>query len=1219
MKYNISELVLKANGFDKFNPMQAAVLKEGFEKNIVVSAPTASGKTVVAELFALESVLNEGKKVIYTCPLRALASEHYSDFKKKYSIQGSLTKIKFAVSTGDLDSNSSYLKNFDVIMTTYEKLASLLRHKSEWLSDVGCIIIDELHELDSDRGPVLEIALTQLRTNNPKIKILGLSATIPNAKELADWLDAKLVLSDYRPTKLREGVLSGSETQFNDGSKENGELEELINENLSNNKQLLFFMNSRKKAEQLARKLSEQTKKFVEKDVEQLEKISESILNVLESPTEQCSSLAGSIKLGSAFHHAGLVNEQREIVEDNFRKGKIKILCATPTLCLHPDTELWQGNTQTKVSEFSKLNNRLIALKGNDSLSVRPQAVIKNYNTCKMITLTSSAGHTITLTENHQVLVKRGGKKILIEARNCKKRDIIATVGKLWTPRPTNYNIGYFTINNPFSEMPLNENITYFIGAMLGDGCSGMDRENGKLLFKDAPSIVGRDNEIFLHVQKMCKAFNLHYREGKNSYGVPTLTLSKRKWFRLFLANSGVLIGQKKYVCDELKRCKKKEVTALLRGLFDTDGCVEARGRVSFSNSSTHLIKDVQRLLLDFGIVSLIVPKKGRAIHITEKEYHSKDYFELVIANNTSLLKFADEIGFGIQRKQDALNRIRSKIISNTHYVQCKKCGYSLCADLFSGRTKEQKVWGQQKQKVINFLGKNNQATSFELEKVLGFKPYKGEKRLDHHFELIERVRIGNSKLWRLNKIGQQVYLLMQKNEGNLFTAKLESCPICKSLLNTKTKCEWREGYFEGDIFWDYVRKISTNSSSSCPVVYDVVLPNNGSTDHLFVANGFFVHNSAGVNTPADVVIIPTLYRFDKYGMNLISVREYKQMAGRSGRPKFSSEGKSIVVSNDENQRDMIMEKFVNGKIEVIESKLSIIPILRTHVLALIATDYIYDIKSIEKFFEKTLYAHQLQSMGELLDNVIEIIDDLIEYKFVDKKEDKYKATLLGKRVSDLFLDPDSANELITALCAKKTFTSFSYLYAWVNCTEFSPWIRPPKNTHPILMEEMSSRMELLPFSQEKILFEPESLEKFFSAMMLELWINEKKEQDLFKEYDLAPGLLFGKNQIIEWLSYSTIELAKALGQDRHLVAAQKLGKRVKYGVKEELLSLVELKGIGRARARKLFMAGIKKPSEVKASMDKVEALLGKKVSTELAKQFSSTKSSNSDFQSALN
>jgi helicase len=121
--------------------------------------------------------------------------------------------------------------------------------------------------------------------------------------------------------------------------------------------------------------------------------------------------------------------------------------------------------------------------------------------------------------------------------------------------------------------------------------------------------------------------------------------------------------------------------------------------------------------------------------------------------------------------------------------------------------------------------------------------------------------------------------------------------------------------------------------------------------------------------------------------------------------------------------------------------------------------------------------------------------------------------------------------------------------------------------------------------------------------MMLLEWIKEKKENELFTEFALAPGTLFGKTQILEWLAYSTIELSKVLHEERHLVAVEKLSRRIKYGVKEELLLLVELKGIGRARARKLFNSGIKTPSEAKNNLEKVEMILGKKVSQELEKQ----------------
>ncbi|MFA5741782.1 MAG: hypothetical protein WC874_02770, partial [Candidatus Izemoplasmatales bacterium] len=265
--------------------------------------------------------------------------------------------------------------------------------------------------------------------------------------------------------------------------------------------------------------------------------------------------------------------------------------------------------------------------------------------------------------------------------------------------------------------------------------------------------------------------------------------------------------------------------------------------------------------------------------------------------------------------------------------------------------------------------------------------------------------------------------------------------------------------------------------------------------------------------------------------------------------------------------------------------------------------------KSVEAFFSKTFYAKQFGEMAELLEKIIEIIKSFEEFGFVKKSGSmdpllaRYETTSLGKKVSDLFLDPESAYALVQALRAKKTFTPFSYLFTWANCLEFSPWLKVSKKAEPMLWEEINSRSDEVPFSQEKILFEPESVNKFFSAMMLEQWIEEKREQELFEEYGVLPGTLFGKARIIEWLAHSTIELSKVLGLERHLVPAKKLSERIKYGVKEELLQLVQLKGIGRVRARRLFNAGITRPSEVKKNLAKVEAMFGKGISLQLEKQ----------------
>jgi len=198
-------------GFEEFRPSQFKAIQQGlFDcKNLLVCTPTASGKTLVGELAFLNGIFERKGMAIYVVPLKALASEKYKEFKKKYP------ELKVAISLGDLDSEDIYLETYDVIITTSEKLDSLLRHKSPWISSVNTLIVDEIHLLnDISRGPTLEVVITLLRMLVKNLQIVGLSATIGNPEELASWLDAELVIDDWRPVKLKQGVFLDDEIKF---------------------------------------------------------------------------------------------------------------------------------------------------------------------------------------------------------------------------------------------------------------------------------------------------------------------------------------------------------------------------------------------------------------------------------------------------------------------------------------------------------------------------------------------------------------------------------------------------------------------------------------------------------------------------------------------------------------------------------------------------------------------------------------------------------------------------------------------------------------------------------------------------------------------------------------------------------------------------------------------------------------------------------------------
>ncbi len=189
----------------KLRKIQREAVKK-INSNLVVCSPTGSGKTWIAEVAMLNTILNRKKKVVYVVPLKALANEKYKDFKTKYNF------LKIAKSTGDLDKKDN-LSSFDLIIATSEKIDSLIRHNAEWLKDIGLVIADEIHLLnDPKRGPTLEIVLTHFKDK----QIIGLSATIGNAEEIAKWLNAKLIKSDERPVKLEYGVLYDNKLLFDE-------------------------------------------------------------------------------------------------------------------------------------------------------------------------------------------------------------------------------------------------------------------------------------------------------------------------------------------------------------------------------------------------------------------------------------------------------------------------------------------------------------------------------------------------------------------------------------------------------------------------------------------------------------------------------------------------------------------------------------------------------------------------------------------------------------------------------------------------------------------------------------------------------------------------------------------------------------------------------------------------------------------------------------------
>ncbi|UUX91301.1 ATP-dependent DNA helicase [Methanoplanus endosymbiosus] len=320
----LAEAYEKRGITDLYPPQEECVSSGLFEgANLLISIPTASGKTLVAEM-AMHHHISGNGKCLYVVPLRALASEKFDEFSERGA--------KIGIATGDLDRRDDYLGRNEIIIATSEKVDSLLRNGAGWLKSVSCLILDEAHLIDSpDRGATLEMVITKLRYLNPEMQIIALTATIGNPKIFAGWLNATLVKSEWRPVDLKEGIFYRNSIFFGEELKAITPVTKHEDVNLcldciKDGGQCLVFVNSRRNAESFAKRMAQALKPEKSELPDLKKKLEEA------ADTEMGKTLAVCAGYGAAFHHAGMKREQRAIIEKNFRNGNIKVISSTPTL-----------------------------------------------------------------------------------------------------------------------------------------------------------------------------------------------------------------------------------------------------------------------------------------------------------------------------------------------------------------------------------------------------------------------------------------------------------------------------------------------------------------------------------------------------------------------------------------------------------------------------------------------------------------------------------------------------------------------------------------------------------------------------------------------------------------------------------------------------------------------------------------------------------------------
>jgi helicase len=333
----------KAAGHQELLPIQQIAVRKGKVldgKSAVIFSPTSSGKTFVGEMAAVQTA-RQNRRAIYLVPQKALAEEKFLEFTRKYGSFG----IRVVISSRDRQEfdRDIYRGRFHIAVVVYEKMQALMVASPAMLRNVGLVVVDELQMIgDKTRGAGLEILLTKILLAQDKPQIIGLSAVLGNAKQLADWMGAELCEDHRRPVELRKGVLQGGTFHYVEHNSGKEGKEDLSNADggddraytlvsqvrylVEKGEQCLVFCKSKTECVEIAREIADGLKcKPADQTLDELRFLEDSLGKDL---------LAEMLSRGVAYHNADLDWEQREIIERWFRQGEIKVVCATSTLAV---------------------------------------------------------------------------------------------------------------------------------------------------------------------------------------------------------------------------------------------------------------------------------------------------------------------------------------------------------------------------------------------------------------------------------------------------------------------------------------------------------------------------------------------------------------------------------------------------------------------------------------------------------------------------------------------------------------------------------------------------------------------------------------------------------------------------------------------------------------------------------------------------------------------
>jgi helicase len=302
-----------------------------------------------------------------------------------------------------------------------------------------------------------------------------------------------------------------------------------------------------------------------------------------------------------------------------------------------------------------------------------------------------------------------------------------------------------------------------------------------------------------------------------------------------------------------------------------------------------------------------------------------------------------------------------------------------------------------------------------------------------------------------------------------------------------------------------------------------------------------------------------------------MSIMEYKQLCGRAGRPGYDKEGLAVIIAKNSRQRSLYMNKYILGELEPVTSRLQDQRSLRFHMLGLVASGY-GGKDAINGLLSKTLAVKQ--EGRSLLDKAHSALLYLEASKFIKSNDGSYSATRLGKRVAQLYIDPLTARIILASLEAVEQAGAKAEDQALLTLAS-TPDVEDLPHLQPAL--------DWFPDSGD---FDAKTIAK---ATVLKAWINEMGEGSICDRFGAAPGDIHVLSESASWVAQAAAELAQMVGRRGASKIYLTLSERIKHGVREELLPLVWIPGVGRVRARALYSAGFRKPEDIaQASVERL-------------------------------